>query len=288
MMEKFYVTLSSDSLCEFNEHNRVSKFRVHLGRVIELIGQYEVALCEIFFPATLFNVRSSDCFVTKNIKAQMKKSETQVMQCISEVDPNYTCLAVIEREQEFEHIHESKHFLKSKFYHSTDDFLYELNEQMQSVFSCSVDENSKKIELTCHAIATERETITFKLSNTLENILGFPKNSVFEPGYIYRSETLCDLRKGVTPMLYVCSDLVADQIINNGHDKLLRTFHISPEKYTHGFQRKESFSRLQFLDVVKKKIEFVDIYIKDETSNEASFTHGALKVVLLFRRVGNE
>jgi hypothetical protein len=293
MMDKFFVTLSSDSLCDFNEHNTISKFRVHLGRVIELIGNYEVALCEIFYPATLFNVRSSDCFLTKNIVATLKTAAAQDMECSSsQVDPEYKCLSEVKEEHEIvvEHFHVSKYALNSKYYHSTDDFLYEFNEQMLNLFSCSIDEESKKVILTCQGIALdEKEKITYTLSDTLGNILGFPKNTVFTPGFAYRSESLCDLRKGVTPMLYVCSNIITDQIVNNGHDKVLRTFHISPEKYTHGFQKKESFQRLHFLAVAQNKIEFMDIYIRDETGNECSFTHGTLKVVLLFRRVaGNE
>ena len=89
-------------------------------------------------------------------------------------------------------------------------------------------------------------------------------------------------------MLNICSDLIGEQIINNGHEKILRSFHISPEKYTHGFQKKENFSKLFFLPIVKKKIEYVDIYIKENLQDEASFTHGTLKVVLLFRQVGYE
>jgi len=57
MSEQFFVTLNSDSTCEFRYQNRPSKFRVHLGRVIELSGRWEVALFEIYFPTTLCNVR---------------------------------------------------------------------------------------------------------------------------------------------------------------------------------------------------------------------------------------
>jgi hypothetical protein len=288
-MEKFLVTLSSDSPCVFNEQNNAAKFRVHLGRVIELVGKYEVALCEIYYPATLHNIRSTECFITRELIAFLKKSEADVIDCTNHVEnAAHMCISVVNKDYDFEHHYKSRHELKSGYYHSVEDFLYDLNEQMMQFFNCEIEASTNKIILTCHPIASKKEKMTFRLSSALENILGFPEGLVLEPGYIYRAQLTCDLRKGLPAMLTVCTDLVFDQIVNNAQEKFLRSFHISPENFIYGFQRKETFSKLHFLPLIKKKIDAIDIYIKEGLNLDASFTHGVLKVVLLFRRVGNE
>jgi hypothetical protein len=286
-MDKFWMTLSSDSPCEFNQENKCSKFRVHLGKVIGLNGKYEVALCEIFYPATLCNIRANDCFVTKDVNVHVNKSEMKVLECTFRNENNEQICKADFTGVDFHH-HSSKHCLPTRYYHTTEEFLDDFNTQMSNFFRCELEAKTQKINLNCLPVGNENEIIYYVLSPTLESILGFTKGIVFKPGNIYTSATKCDLRKGLPFMLNVCSDLVAEQIINNGHDKVLRSLFISPEKYTHGFQKKETFTKLFFLPVVKQKIEYVDIYINEQLQNEASFSHGTLKVLLLCRRVGNE
>lgn len=291
MMEKFFVTLTSDSPCEFNQENTCSKFRVHLGRVLELVGKYEVALCEMFYPATLCNIRKSECFATKNSVALLKPNESGGFECtFTNEKTGLKCDAVINVGDDF-HNHTQKQSLNSGYYHTAEEFLDDFNYKMAKWFKCEFDIKTQKTKIFCLSIENASEitsSTSLTLSPTLESILGFSHGTLFKPGYHYSSEIKCDLRKGIPSMLYVCSDLIGEQIINNSHDKILRSFHIAPEKFVYGFQKKETFLKLFFLPVAKKKIEFVDIYIKENMQNEASFTHGTLKVVLLFRRVGND
>jgi hypothetical protein len=286
-MEKFYLTISSDSKCEFEVHNVTSKFRVHLGRVLELKGRYEVALCELFYPSTLLNVTSEDCFITREINAVLGKTVTTVENCTTEepTDPHY-CVRLKDKVESFEHTMLHKINMENNYYHNNEQFLSDFNDKFQHFISCETVID--KTHLTCHQTASEKERIIFALSPQLENIMGFANNSKFEPGFVYVSDLTLDLRKGIPQLLSVCTDLVADQIINNTHDKVLRTFHVSPQNYIYGFQQKESFNKLIFVPVVKKNIEYVDIYIKQQNGLPASFTHGTLKLVLLFRRTGNE
>jgi hypothetical protein len=286
-MDKFWMTLSSDSPCEFNLENKCSKFRVHLGKVIELNGKYEVALCEIFYPATLYNIRGNECFITEDVNEHFNNPGMKILECTFRNENNEEICEAELTEVDFHH-HTNKHSLANHYYHTPDEFIEAFNTQMSKMFRCELEAKTQKINLKCLSVGNENEIIYYLLSPTLESILGFPMGTVFKPGNMYSSTTKCDLRKGLPSMLNVCSDLVSEQIINNGHDKVLRSLYISPEKYTYGFQKKETFAKLFFLPVVKKKIEYVDIYIKEQMQNEASFSHGTLKVLLLFRRVGNE
>lgn len=286
-MEKFLLTLTSDSPCEFQKENKCSKFRVHLGQIIELVGKYEVALCEIFYPATLCNIRENECYVDKNISV-LQLEESEYLECVFQNENAANRCEPLFKNDAIFHQHIVTYKLKNHYYHTAEEFLSHFNKLMSEFFKCEIDIKTKKIKMDCLPSGNGEEIIYYTLSTTLESIFGFAHGTIFKPGNIYQSGMQFDLRKGIPAMLTVCSDLVGDQIINNGHDKMLRTFYIAPEKYTHGFQKKETFTKIFYLPIVKKKIEYVDIYIKESMTNEASFTHGTLKVVLLFRRIGNE
>jgi len=275
----FYLTLSSDSPCEFKQENNASKFRVHLGQVIELLGKWEVALFEIFYPATLCNVKKETCFVTKQYSVDAKEFKN-VLVCGNEF------------QDECELFSEGKILVKNMnddFFHSTQEFINSFNDQMQGLVSLDYLKNIERVKIVIEPLSQETyEKVHYKLSDQLSDILGFPRDKILHPGKNYTSQLSCDLRKGLPHILTVCTDLIADQIVNNYHSKALRSFPITPKNYEYGFHSEFLFTKLVFLPVIKKQIEFVDLYIKDEFERLASFRSGVLKVVLLLRRVGNE
>jgi hypothetical protein len=281
MTDKFFLTLSSDSPCEFKELNKPSKFRVHLGHVIDLLGKFEVSLVQLFYPATIPNISSDTCYVQRITSGAVYKA----IKCFIE-NGNQYCMALADEINDVEDSSTDKYAVKSAYFHSVDDFLFEFNEKMIGIMECEIVGDKAKIR--CSPNADDVENAVYKLSPTLERILGFTRNSLFKPGFVYPASGTIDLRRGLTPILTVCSDIIADQIINNGHERVLRMVHVSPENYSYGVIRQETFSKLIFLPVIKKHVEYIDIYIKDESGNLASFEHGSLKLVLLFKRVGNE
>jgi hypothetical protein len=52
-MESFYLTVTSGGKGHFSETNEAGRFRVHLGRPLNLKGSWEVGLAEIHIPSTL-------------------------------------------------------------------------------------------------------------------------------------------------------------------------------------------------------------------------------------------
>lgn len=84
------------------------------------------------------------------------------------------------------------------------------------------------------------------------------------------------------------TNIILDQIVNNTQAKILRTFHVDHNTYENVFTKKVEFAKLIFLPVAVKKIECIEINILDDTKEFASFMHGHLTVVLLFRKFGHE
>lgn len=262
-MSQFYLTVSSDSQCHFAELNTTSKFKVHLGRVIELNGDWEVALFEIFYPETFENVRKGSCLIKKeNIGHFLGMAD--VLRVKSQLE------------------------LPSGFYHGPVNLCQALNVTTGSTVHFDVDvEAYNIIRMYANVVAVADEKINFTFSDELLDILGHKRGLTLTETDLAVGEISCDLKKGLPKSLKIYSDIVADQLVNSTHEKLLREVHLSPEKFKFGFQQHKNFVRLAFLPVIKKNLEYLEFHIKDEQDREVSFAHGTLKLILLFRRAGN-
>jgi hypothetical protein len=275
MSEQIFLTLSSDSPCEFQTANKPSSFKVHLGRVLQLNGQWEVCLFEVFYPATLHNLRKNACTVIKERTSY--DAETGELGFMG--DLGYHAI-----------------YLESKAYGAEKDLIDEINLKCHPGVSVAMNEN-KFVEMNISAKLSGRELHTFKIRPDLRHILGFSAAEI-DPTTIYQhvqgnskfdtADYAVDLRRGLTSTLTVTTNIIVDQIINNTQAKILRTFHVDHYTYENGFSRKAEFSKLIFLPVAVKKIECIEINIFDDTKDFASFLHGHLTVVLLFRKVGHE
>lgn len=59
-MNSFYLTVTSGGDGHHSKANAPGNFRVHLGKVIELQGAYEVGLAEIHVPSTLYTTKKTN------------------------------------------------------------------------------------------------------------------------------------------------------------------------------------------------------------------------------------
>jgi hypothetical protein len=267
MSEQFYLTLSSDSPCGFNSTNNTSNFKVHLGRVLQLSGQWEVCLFEVVYPTTLFNLREDTCAVIRETTSYNYENG----------DKGFT------GDMGF-----SVAYLDPGFYHSNLELINEINLKLSHVGKCQIDAQ-KRVKLISNTYnnAYSEHIDAFNLKPILLDVLGFSRNVSSGDSFMHGIMEM-DLRKGLTSTLSVTTNIISDQLINNSHTKVLRTFQVNPQKYAYGFQRKIEFNKLVFLPVNVKQIECIEINIKDDKGHLASFTHGTLTVVLQFRKVGHE
>ena len=68
MMESFYVTLPSNSSMDLYPENTISHFKVHLKEQLQLLGEWEVGMTELLFPANWHNMpdNSQTCTLDKS------------------------------------------------------------------------------------------------------------------------------------------------------------------------------------------------------------------------------
>jgi hypothetical protein len=246
-MELFSITITSNTECVFKDTNRRSKFRAHLGRNLELRGNWSVALLELFYPITYANLRPEDLRII----------------CTSNT--------------------ESKVILaRHGFYSDARSLVDELNRVMAGHFHLQLSPAgyvSLKFD-------PEAMFHNYTLPLPLLNILGFESfSSILGVGGIH-ARIPCNPRRGFPQLFSVETDIVRDQFVNNGHRKTLRCFTPSADTSSYGLSATKTFEKLLFLPVSKNRIESIDFTITDELQQEVSFASGILRAVLVFKRSG--
>jgi hypothetical protein len=246
-MEQFTVTITSESSCVFKDSNRGGRFRAHLGRNLELRGNWCVALLELFYPITYGNLPSKD---TRIICTTPESSEV---------------------------------FLpRSGFYSDGRILVDELNRVMHGHFQMRLN----SMGFVALKFAPDAHLQTYTIPLPLLDILGFERfTSIRGVGEIH-ARYPCDTRRGFPKIFTIESDIIREQIVNNGHRKSLRSFTPSADSSVYGLSAAKSFEKLLFLPVSKNSLESIDFQIIDERQQEVSFDSGTLSAVLVFKRCG--
>lgn len=271
--EQFFLTLNSDSQCVFRDENSNSKFRVHLGKLFELTGRWQVALFEIYFPGSLHNIREKQCYIDKIlIKPSKKNDKQEPSNSLTKTNPPGS-------KSKFQ-----------RFYVPAGDYRSQ-KELLEAISDCTAYEicyivepyDPNRLELVVKK--SDSAPAVYKFSKSLLSILGLPWHKEFKSGEMYREPSHCDLRKGLPTILTVTTDLISGQQVNNVHENILRSIYLSPDTYKHGFRNHALMKKLVFLPVVKSAIDSIEISIKDEYGRNFSFADGPLGVILLLRKV---
>jgi hypothetical protein len=246
-MENFNITITSSTECVFKDTNRQSKFRAHLGRTLELRGNWKVALLELFYPITYGNLSSQDLQIISNS------------------------------------ISSTKVFLpRAGFYSDAHCLVKELNRVMYGHFQLQLSPSG----FVTLKFETEAMFQNYTIPFTLQDILGFERfPPILGIGEI-QARFPCDPRRGFPKLFSVETDIIREQCVNNGHRKSLRSFTPSADSSSYGLSAAKSFEKLLFLPVSKNSLESIDFLITDEHQKEVTFAYGTLSAVLVFKRCG--
>lgn len=244
-MEQFSITITSSTDCVFKDSNRQGKFRAHLGRNLELRGNWSVALFEIIYPITYENLRAEDCRIV----------------CTT---------------SEASHV-----FLpRSGCYTDAKRLIEEINRVMFGHFVLHLNDRN----YVALKFAPEAKFQSYTIPGKLLDVLGFERfSTILGIGEIH-SRFPCDPRRGFPQHFSIESDIIREQYVNNGHRKNLRIFTPSADCLNYGLSASKSFEKLIFLPVSKNNLESIDFHITDERRQEVSFAYGTLSAVLVFRR----
>ena len=241
-------------------NNTLSDFKVHLPKSLELQGEYEVAIAEIFYTNSWFNVNESDnfSFVYKN----------GPVRC---------------------HAHLKPGFYPHPKYAISEIFLTIKKEYEQKVQRLSTNGTSEplpplglKLTFNIHTQVAELvlkgKDCYVNMSPQLTQALGFKSQRHAKPG-AFVGTRLVDLND--VHGLFVYCDLVEPRIVGDVMTSLLG---VVPVQGDSGDNVSIRYSKLHYLPILKKNISDIHISLRDDRGQLIKFRRGRVVVTLHLRR----
>jgi hypothetical protein len=116
------------------------------------------------------------------------------------------------------------------------------------------------------------------ISPLMQSMLGF-RQAIFSAG-VYVSEWVADVKKGLNS-LYVYCPLVEWRMVGNAQVPLLR---IVPVEGRNGEMITRVFDPIQYCPMLQKRLQTVEIDLRDDTGSIVPFERGRVVVILHCRK----
>jgi len=260
-MSSFHMYLPSNT----HDTDKTNDFVVDLPETIELTGDWEVALEEIVYPYSWFNITGKDDD-TRIVPIRLGKTD------------------------------KGKTYLRSIIV-NIPKRSYGTIEELVSITNDSIKIEAEKVEwenvpLLSYDKLIGRAFYAFKgdddivLSKKLQYILGFEGNyAKRETSFIRDNKAIAryppDMTAGMTSLLVYCN-IVAPQINGNRFDPILRVVTV---KGSFGSQVNHEFNNLHYVPILQRSFNRIQINIKDDEGNLVPFQFGKVLLKLHFHPV---
>jgi len=245
--EGFYITLPSNASLDVFQNNTSSSYQVNLAQPLHLDGSWQVAMTEMSYPHTWYNLPIDVAYFEWIKKSKSPEIVSKVkLQMFS--GGYYSTISQLKAELEscFRKIDSDVHFYYSPIH--------------------------RKIEF--QGGGQHR----FRFPKPLAYMLGIKPDQWIK--FDDKSATYpADINAGATH-LYCYSNVVSHQRVGDAFAPLLRTVDI---KGTFGDTITQYFSPAYYLPVTKTHIENIQIEIKNDQNEPVKFTYGKSVVKLHFR-----
>ena len=248
-MRDFYLTLPSNTE---GANNTTSSFRVNLPTHIDLQGEWEVALSEIFYPNSWRNIIENEgSIVLDGLKVPGTIS-----------------------------------IIPSKKYNSITELTKAINESLKlpniedAVFTFKYDQTKNRVV----AKVYKGLGLRCKVSKKLQYILGFENQEILSGENIHLSreaEYPPDLNAGFTSLFVYCN-LIVPQVVGNVSTQVIRVVNV--QKADYGENIEKAYPNPHYVPMLSKEFSSVEINIKDDVGNLVKFEYGKVIIKLHFRR----
>ena len=240
-----YLVLPSNASMTTHPNITLAQYITNLPRRISLSGDWECGLTEIHYPHDWYNVRNARLTVEHG-----DKTETDA-------------------------------YFEDGYYDSAKALVRTLNDELKGGrVKCSYEPVTQKV--TAHM----KGDTTVALYGDLPDILGFGRGdavvTLTSPARssVARGYSIVDLRRGFES-LYVYSSIVEPRIVG---DKIAPLLRIVPITGRHGEMVAARFDHVQYMPVLSREFEAVEIEIRDDTGRPVPFERGKVTVTLHLRR----
>jgi len=259
---QFTLTLPSNNSLTYYPTNTASSFTTKLPEDINLIGQWEIALKEIQYPITWYNIEGNQGHITIDFNSV---TSPIVLQALTTVLTERMAI---------------KAYIRSGYYSTGQQLIDEINHMLRAALPPSL---GQAIHFS-YSIPSGKFTvdigygITVKLSLKLARMMGF-KSIMKIP---QQGNRAADLKRGIYS-LYVYCDACEESIVGDTKVQLLRIVPIMGEQ---GDYVCRTYDFPTYTPVQTKNFGDIKILITDDTGAEIPFRSGKSIVILHFRRKG--
>ena len=252
-MSDFYLTLPSNSSMHVYVDNSMANFKTKLPNHIELEGPWEVALVEMQYPHSWYNIEGVEGEIVV-LTFPQGDGGMVIQQHVVNIPPGY--------------------------YPTINNLLRRIETEvriavnvLENPISFRYDEITRKIT----ANVQTGTSVSFKPGGKIQRILGFYLE-VLPPG-----ESEASLVVDMDPLhsLYVYCDLLEPRVVGDRMTQLLR---IVPATGESGEMVMRIYENGHYTPLQRKSFETVEIDIRDSTGKKVPFERGTLNVTLHFRR----
>ena len=252
MNSHFYVILPSDSSVGSYPNNTVARFVTKLPERIHLEGDYEMALAEIIYPHSWYNVDNTD--------------------------GRYWLAVAQKHNADF-----AKILFPSGYYESGSAVAAALNRLLDSPsYNCEVqiyyNETMGRFSLTIDSAGPP----VFAMSDDLQRYMGFDLSSfaVGRHSVSTTAQQTFDANRGLN-LMYVYCDVAAHAIVGDTKAPLLRVCNVSG---SHGDTVRHTYVQPHYVPVGRRDFDTIEIAINNELGKPMPFEYGKSVITLRFRR----
>lgn len=302
-MENFYLTLLSNSSSNIFPENRTSRFKVYLNKEVNVEGDWSVALTELSYPFTFYNIteKHNEIHITYDkytIDGDLKLHQVERMKETVFIEPCF-CSSI---NQLIEVVNETFHS-----HWETNLFEIALTKANQVVIVKNLSQNVIKIQEQLvadgisHSVdkfvysenatfftkyAATREIVYDRFEIRLKGRLGIQFG--FQPG-----ENIIDYKHspqaashtfGVPDQLFIYSDVIMPQEISDKCSQVLKIVKTVDHNSMYGDVISREIFNLNYIPLCKKKFQTVEIELRDSLGQLAAFQFGCSIVQLHFKK----
>ena len=279
----FLLTLDSnvDSFKVFGTENKISEFKTKLARPQNLVGDWVVGVCCIWYPKTWYNILNPHKI---SLFDELGKVYSQ-----NKIDTNEFTISEGYYETPLRLVNEINKCLGKFTTIKPPKLVYNELNNFVTIEAGLIEKNIK---------------IYPDFGDEIENILGLKNRSlrnsvysvqesaiadvVFKGGDIYRQNHIkafhpVEIKAGYHA-LFLYTDIVYPSLVGDSYAQLLRVLEV-PRKYKQGEDISLIYEKPLYYPVMIKNFETIEISIKDDTNTLVPFTSGRVIIVLHFKKL---
>ncbi len=280
----FYLTVPSD--ISFAS-NKLNNFRVKLAEPIHLEGEWEVALTEIIYPVSNYNVHGGHFYMQTFPPHPTIFGHEQTAESLEPIIGG-----IIVPDNHYAGIHELISAIRDSYadywkVRRLAVFERKVAKEDQQIKNDEMDRHNKALSAV-HFFYSERKkrvkikvdgVVGFiKLGPTLQYALGF-KEATLEQG-THHADYPPDIKVGQKNM-WIYTPLIEYQMVGSIMAPLLK---VVPLRGKFGDQMVAEFVNEHFVGVLEKNFDSIEISIKDVSGKPIPFSFGGIIIKLHFRK----